>query len=69
MAADPQAIAILVGLGVTELSVPTAAVAETKQIVRRIDMQAAMRLATQACDAPDTAAVRQLVRKFMESVA
>lgn len=69
MAADPQAIAILVGLGVTELSVPTAAVAETKQIVRRIDMQAAMRLATQACDAPDTAAVRQLVRRFMEGVA
>ncbi|WP_116092074.1 phosphoenolpyruvate--protein phosphotransferase [Sphingomonas crusticola] len=69
VAADPQAVAILVGLGVTELSVPPAAVAEIKQIVRRIDMQGAMILAARACDAASAAVVRELVRAFMGGLA
>ena len=65
IAADPLAVAILVGLGVTELSVPPAAVAEIKQIVRRVETAGAAALADQACDAPDATAVRALVRSYM----
>jgi phosphoenolpyruvate-protein kinase (PTS system EI component) len=65
IAADPLAVPILVGLGVTELSVPPAAVAEIKQVVRQIDLESAAELAAQACDAPDAATVRSLVRSYM----
>jgi phosphoenolpyruvate-protein kinase (PTS system EI component) len=69
VAADPEAVAILVGLGVSELSVPPAAIAEIKQLVRRIDMQSAMVLAARACDAASAAAVRELVCAFMGAAA
>jgi phosphocarrier protein FPr/phosphocarrier protein len=65
VAADPLAVPILVGFGVTELSVPPAAVAEIKQVVRQIDMAGAAELAASACDAPDAFAVRALVRSYM----
>ena len=65
VAADPLAVPILVGLGVTELSVPPAAVAEIKQVVRQIDLTTAAELAGQACDASDAFAVRALVRSYM----
>ncbi len=65
VAADPLAVPILVGLGVTELSVPPAAVAEIKQVVRQIDLESAASLAAKACDAPDAATVRALVRAYM----
>ena len=69
IAADPLAVAILIGLGITELSVPPAAVAEIKQIVRTIDTDGAARLAASACDAPDAASVRTLVRIFAGETA
>jgi phosphocarrier protein FPr/phosphocarrier protein len=69
VAADPLAVPILVGLGVTELSVPPAAVAEIKQVVRLIDTAGAARLAAKACDAPDGFAVRALVRSYMGGLA
>jgi len=65
LAADPLAVPILVGLGITELSVPPAAVAETKQVVRQLDMASAADLAAKACDAPDALAVRALVRSYV----
>ena len=65
VAADPLAVPILVGLGVTELSVPPAAVAEIKQVVRQLDLASAAELAGKACDAPDAFAVRALVRSYM----
>jgi len=65
VAADPLAVPILVGLGVTELSVPPAAVAEIKQVVRQVDTTGAAALAARACDAPDAFTVRALVRSYM----
>jgi phosphocarrier protein FPr/phosphocarrier protein len=65
VAADPLAVPILIGLGVTELSVPPAAVAEIKQVVRQIDAASAAELAARACDAPNASAVRILVRAYM----
>ena len=69
VAADPLAVPILIGLGVTELSVPPAAVAEIKQVVRQVDTVSAAALAAQACDAPDGQQVRALVRAYMGSQA
>ena len=66
LAATAEAIPILVGLGITELSVPPAVVAETKAIVRGLDLTACRSLATQALAAPDAAAVRALVTAFVE---
>ena len=60
LAADPQAVPILIGLGLTELSVPPAAVAETKAAVRGLSMAQCRALAARALAAPDAAAVRRL---------
>ncbi|ODT99377.1 MAG: phosphoenolpyruvate--protein phosphotransferase [Pseudonocardia sp. SCN 72-86] len=59
-AADPAAAALLVGLGVRELSVAAPAVAGVKQSVREIDVDVAAALAEQALRAPDAETVRAL---------
>jgi len=58
MAADPEATAILIGLGVLSLSVSAPAVAEVKQAVRAVHRATAAEYARQALDCPDAAAVR-----------
>jgi phosphoenolpyruvate-protein kinase (PTS system EI component) len=69
LAAEPAAIPLLIGLGVTELSVPAAAVAETKALVRTLGLAACRTLAAQALDAPDAGAVRALVDPLLEHAA
>ena len=66
MAADPLAVPILIGLGVTELSVPPSAVAETKERVRRTDLASARYLAQTALKADGAEAVRALARTYVE---
>jgi phosphocarrier protein FPr/phosphocarrier protein len=66
LAADPEAISLLIGMGVTELSVPGAAVAETKALVRTLDLVRCRAIAAQALTAPDAAAVRALVSSLSE---
>lgn len=63
VAADGAAAAVLVGLGVRELSVAAPAVAGVKQSVRDIDLVAAAALAEQALRAPDAATVRALAAR------
>ena len=63
LAADPVAVPLLIGLGVTELSVPGAAVAETKALVRTLNLAQCQALAARALVAPDAAAVRALVQE------
>jgi phosphocarrier protein FPr len=60
-AADEQATAVLLGLGVRELSVTPRAVARVKQAVRAVDLPAARALASAALHADSAAAVRALV--------
>ena len=60
-AADEQATAVLLGLGVRELSVTPRAVARVKQAVRAVDLPAARALAARALRAESAAAVRALV--------
>jgi phosphocarrier protein FPr/phosphocarrier protein len=66
LAADPEAVPLLIGMGVTELSVPGAAVAETKALVRTLDLASCRAVAAQALAAPDAAAVRALVSSLSE---
>jgi phosphocarrier protein FPr len=62
IAGDERAAALLVGLGVRELSVAPAAVAGVKQAVRDVDLGAARELAAAALRCPDAPAVRALLR-------
>ncbi|MDR6786830.1 phosphoenolpyruvate-protein phosphotransferase [Sphingomonas sp. BE138] len=64
LASDPLAVPILLGLGVTELSVAPAAVPEIKALVRDVDLAAARDHARAALACPDAAAVRRLAREF-----
>ena len=61
LAADEQAAALLVGLGVRELSAGPAAVPRVKQAVRALDLAEAARTAREALRADGPAAVRALL--------
>ena len=61
LAADEQAAALLVGLGVRELSVVPRAVPHVKQAVRDVDVLLAERLAASALDAEGPDQVRALL--------
>jgi phosphocarrier protein FPr len=61
IAGDPQALPILVGLGVDELSVSVPTLPATKAGVRRLRLVDCRRLAQQALEAADAADVRALV--------
>jgi len=60
LAGDPVAIPILIGLGVGKLSMPPAAIAEAKALIRTLDPGACRALAARALDQPSAAAVRAL---------
>ena len=62
LAADERAAAVLVGLGVRELSMSARAVPAVKQAVRELILPEAARLARQALEAPSAEAVRELLR-------
>jgi phosphoenolpyruvate-protein kinase (PTS system EI component) len=55
---DPQALPLLVGLGLDELSMAAPAIAEIKQGIRRLDYPAARALALRALGLDSAEAVR-----------
>lgn len=61
---DPQAIPILVGLGIDELSLNPAGIPHVKSIIRELTMESTHALAEQALHCQTSAEVRQLVRQF-----
>jgi phosphocarrier protein FPr/phosphocarrier protein len=61
LTADPLAAPVLIGLGVTELSAPPAAVPALKAAVRKLDMAACVALAARACAAETPQAVRAIL--------
>ena len=61
LAADPQAVAVLLGLGVDELSVAARSIAEVKALVRELNYEHARQLAQQALLQGSASAVRALV--------
>lgn len=62
LASDPEVAALLVGLGVRELSVPPVDVPAVKAAVREVDLAAAQRLAERALACASAAEVRALLR-------
>ena len=63
MGAMPQAIPLLVGLGVTELSVTPGALPKAKATVQSVDRREAADLARAALDCATADEVLQLVQK------
>jgi phosphocarrier protein FPr len=59
---DPEATAILAGLGVDELSLNPAGIPRIKSILRELTMEGARALAEQALQCQTSAEVRELVR-------
>jgi phosphoenolpyruvate-protein kinase (PTS system EI component) len=62
MAGDPLAIPLLLGLGITELSLAAARIPLAKQAVRATDLGAARRLAVRALAVGSADEVRELSR-------
>jgi phosphocarrier protein FPr/phosphocarrier protein len=69
LAAVPEAIPLLIGLGVSELSVPSGAIAEVKAIVRTLDLGRCREVANQALAASDANLVRALAAPILEQRA
>ena len=61
MAGDPLAVPLLIGLGVTELSVAIPSVPLIKERVRSLDIESCRRIAAQCLEAADAAEVRELL--------
>jgi hypothetical protein len=61
MASDPQAVPLLVGLGVDELSVGIPAIPSVKAEIRRLSLSTCAELAARALDLDSAASVRELV--------
>ena len=59
LAGDPAAAVLLVGLGVTELSMAAPLVAEVKQALRSVSLADAAEAARRALDARDAAEARR----------
>ena len=60
LASDPEAVPVLVGLGVTELSANAPAIPAVKQAVRAVDAEEARELAERALELSSAAEVRAL---------
>jgi phosphocarrier protein FPr len=60
LASDPEAVPVLVGLGITELSANAPAIPAVKQAVREVDTEVARDLAEKALELSSAAEVRAL---------
>jgi multiphosphoryl transfer protein len=69
LGSDPAAVPLLVGLGVSELSVNPPAIPGTKEAVRRVNAAAAANLAEEALRLDSAAAVRALVAEAATPLA
>ena len=63
MAADQEALAILIGLGIKHLSMRSNMLAENKALIRRLKLTDCQKLAQQALTLESAEAVRILVRQ------
>ncbi len=67
LAGDPLAAPLLIGLGVTELSMSAPAIPHVKQVVRRTDLVSARALAEKALRLSSAAEVRELLRAHAQT--
>ncbi|WP_068081195.1 phosphoenolpyruvate--protein phosphotransferase [Polycladidibacter stylochi] len=64
LASQIEAVPVLVGLGVHELSVSVPALAEVKHRIRELSMKECQALANKTIDCADTADVKELLKSF-----
>jgi phosphoenolpyruvate-protein kinase (PTS system EI component) len=64
VAADPLAVPLLLGAGVTELSVAASAVPAVKAAVRGVDLRDCIDLAKRCLEATSAGEVRRLTAEF-----
>lgn len=69
LASDPEAIPLLLGLGVRELSVVPAMIPRIKSLVRTLTLSACVQLAQEALSLQSAAAVRERVRSWLQERA
>jgi len=69
LASDPEAIPLLLGLGVRELSVVPAMIPRIKSLVRTLTLSACVRLAQETLSLQSAAAVRDRVRLWLQEQA
>jgi phosphocarrier protein FPr/phosphocarrier protein len=69
LASDPAAVAILIGLGVRELSVVPALIPQVKQLVRGLTLESAQTLARSVLELESAEAVRALVHQHAQHTA
>ncbi len=69
MAGQPEAVALLLGMGLERLSMSPALVPTIKELVARVSRSEASSLLEDALRLRTTTEVRQLARRFVESVA
>ena len=65
LAGEPGAAALLVGLGVTELSMAAPRIPEVKEVIRGLDLETARAAAERALELDDVAAVRGLAADLL----
>jgi phosphoenolpyruvate-protein phosphotransferase (PTS system enzyme I) len=65
MAGDPEVAPVLVGLGLTELSMNAVAIPTVKELIRSLDSAGARELMRIARELPSAADVRETVRRFL----
>ena len=69
MAADPTALVLLLGLGVTEFSMNPAAIPEAREVVRQVSMAAARRVAARAVGLPTSKDIAALLAARFPALA
>jgi phosphoenolpyruvate-protein kinase (PTS system EI component) len=69
MAADPGALLLLLGLGVTEFSMSPAAIPEARQLVRQVSMAEARRVAAKAVGLPTSRDIAALLAARFPALA
>jgi phosphoenolpyruvate-protein phosphotransferase len=68
LAGDPVAIPVLLGLGLDEFSMGSAAIPGAKALIRRLSLSESQDLASEALNQPDAKAVRALVARWMSEL-
>ncbi|HEY7977544.1 MAG TPA: phosphoenolpyruvate--protein phosphotransferase [Rhizomicrobium sp.] len=69
LAGDPLAAALLIGLGVRELSMPSASIARVKESVRGLSLDACRAAAQDALQQDSAQAVRAIAAKYLPSAS
>ncbi|MEM6429757.1 MAG: phosphoenolpyruvate--protein phosphotransferase [Deinococcota bacterium] len=63
MAGDPDATALLIGLGIDTLSMSTPRIAKVKAVIRELEMAQVKQLATEVLELPSAAEVREHIQQ------